>query len=310
MKALLDDSAKTLLGAAALAFLTALLGVLGTYFPLFQVLIPVTLGVVVRKSGLVTGTGVVAGALMLLFFMLRLPWPSLVVVETGLPGLALGLLFKNHVPGGRALATAVGTATIIAAVCLLLAWRAGLWVVPVGTVPAELKALAGLLPMADPELGLQYLWHTARLLGPANFLLWAAVLATAAYFILWRIFRSWGLPSGEVLAWRHLRLPWYALWLPITGLALTLAGDQWHWPVVAAVGRNLLYLAVWPFFAVGSAVAAYYLYALPGQRALRFLVLAVAIFYWPFLLVVCTLIGVLDPVCNWRRLFEGRREKK
>ncbi len=306
---MLGHPAKTLLGVAALASMTAALGLLGAYLPVLQVAIPVILGVVVRRAGLVAGAGAWAGALTLLFFMLRVSWPFLLVVETGLPGLLLGLLFKNHVPGGRALATIVGTSVAVAAACLTVAWRAGLWFVPPAAVPAALEPLVDFVPGGEARVWVGYLWEAARLLGPANFLLWAVVVAVAAYFILYRLFRSLGLPAGEPVVWRYLYLPWYVVWLPILGLSLTLAGDQWRWPVVAAVGKNVLYLSVWPFLAVGSAVVAYYFQTLRGQRALRFLLLAAVVFYWPFALVVCILIGALDPVCNWRRLCEGRGEK-
>jgi hypothetical protein len=300
---LLGHPAKTLLGVVAVASVTAALGLLGTHLPILQVAIPVLLGVVVRRTGLVAGAGAWAGALVC-FFVSGLRWPFLVVVEMGLPGLLLGLLFKNHVPGGRALAAAVGTAVAVAAACLLAAWRTGLWFAPPESVPAALEPLAG-----ETQVWVRHFWEAARLLGPANFLLWAAVVAVVGYFTLDRLFRYWGLPAGGPVAWRHLCLPWYTVWLPISGLSLTLAGDHWGWTTVAAVGKNVLYLSVWPFLAVGSAVVVYYFRALRGQRALRFLVLAALLFYWPFALVVCTLIGVLDSVYNWRRLCEGRGEK-
>ncbi|MGQ9532116.1 MAG: DUF2232 domain-containing protein [Desulfotomaculales bacterium] len=306
---MLGHPAKTLLGVAAWAPVTAALGLLGTHLPVLQVTIPVLLGVVVRRTGLVAGAGAWAGALALLFFVLGLPGPSLLVVEMGFPGLLLGLLFKNHVPGGRALAVVMGTTVAVGATCLLVAWRSGLWFSPPEAVPAAMEPLADFVPGGETQVWVRQFWEAARLLGPANFLLWAAVVAAAGYFVLDWLFRHWGLPAGEPLAWRYLRVPWYTVWLPISGLSLTLAGDQWRWPVVAAVGKNILYLSVWPFLAVGSAVAAYYFHALRGQRSLRLLFLAAAVFYWPFALVACTLIGALDPVCNWRRLCEGRGEK-
>ncbi|MBC7105656.1 MAG: DUF2232 domain-containing protein, partial [Firmicutes bacterium] len=119
----------------------------------------------------------------------------------------------------------------------------------------------------------------------------------------------WGLPAGESISWRSLSLPWYALWLPILGLGMSLAGDQWHWASVAAAGKYVLYLSAWPFLAVGCAVAAHYLGSFGDRRYLRLLLLAAALVSWPLAVVACIVVGVLDPVCNWRRVGEGRGDK-
>ncbi|MBC7106002.1 MAG: DUF2232 domain-containing protein, partial [Firmicutes bacterium] len=159
--------AKTLLGVVALAFAAAVCGLVGAYLPPLQIALPVLLGVVVRRVGLLPGAGAWAGALVLLFFMAPPYGPLWVAVATGLPGLLLGLLFKNHVPGGRALAAVVGCSAGVLLLCLPVAVRAGLVSPPPAPMPAAVESLGSLISGAEARAWAGRMWEAARFLAPA-----------------------------------------------------------------------------------------------------------------------------------------------
>ncbi|MDQ7092485.1 DUF2232 domain-containing protein [Desulfosporosinus sp. PR] len=123
------------------------------------------------------------------------------------------------------------------------------------------------------------------------------------YSLVFYLLRRWLNPNGRI-PFARWRLPWYAVWGAVFGLAFYLLGDQFSWTVLRGLGINLMVIYGALALVLGTAV---YLYLLQSPRIPRFLkwVLIVASFiYFFFSISGIILFGLFDLVFNFRRLPE------
>ncbi|KLU59160.1 hypothetical protein CEB3_c41450 [Peptococcaceae bacterium CEB3] len=100
------------------------------------------------------------------------------------------------------------------------------------------------------------------------------------------------------------RLPWYAVWGAILGIASYLLGDQFGWFPWKTVGMNLMVVYAVVALVLGVAVYGYVLKSAKVPRFVKWLLLMVNLFFFFFSLVALMMFGLFDVVFNFRKLPE------
>lgn len=100
------------------------------------------------------------------------------------------------------------------------------------------------------------------------------------------------------------RLPWYAIWGVILGLASYLLGDQFGWLSWKILGMNLMVIYALVALVLGIAVYGYVLKSAKVPRFVKWILLMINLFYFLFSLVALMMFGLFDVVFNFRKLPE------
>lgn len=139
-----------------------------------------------------------------------------------------------------------------------------------------------------------------KLLIPGSFVIVAAVKAALTYLVSVRVLERLGLGRFRLPAFSEWHLPWYASWAFLSGLLLTLAGDNYGMPVLAAIGKNIVFICFPIFFIIGLAVSVHFFrrWTLPGW--VKILLVVIAVLNLSGTLLLLTGIGIFDPLISFR----------
>lgn len=317
----LSLTSRAITKGALAAALTAILGLLGMYVPFFYpislVAMPLPLALLVLRHNFATGLTATLITAAVLFLLLGHPLAVLfLIIQTGPLGLLLGLLLKNRVNFGPALAV------LSLASVLLTLLTLGLTFLFTGINPLaageemnrtmqralEFYRASGLLSghsLEQTRQALEQAMRLAVLLLPANLVIWSVVLVYFTYVLAVAVLRRLGYRSlAPVPALRHWRWPWYVVWVAICGLGALLLGDYTGRAWLTAAGQNVLYAAGFLYLIIGISVASFHLGRRPWPRWIKILLVLTAFFYWPVFLAALVTLGILDPLFNLRRTDE------
>jgi len=305
---------RALVDGAFTAGLTAVLGLLGMFIPPFlflvSILMPIPLAVLVRRRGLYTGllSLVVTGLLLMVLY----PNPLkvlLVFILFGPLGLVLGLLYKNYVAPGHALAAA-SVVSVIAylTVTALTALIAGVNIEmlhaaineSLNKVFSMYQEAGNPVPAEQQELYRETIKASILLL-PATFIIHGVVSANLAYMVGSRVLKRLDYKVNTLPPFSQWRLPWYTIWGIILGLIFFLGGNHFALDTVKIIGQNILTVFLFIFFVIGLSVVAHYYKLVPFSKPFKTLVLILLIFYIIFMYPAIMVLGVLDTVFNLRR---------
>ncbi|MDI6878442.1 MAG: DUF2232 domain-containing protein [Desulfitobacteriaceae bacterium] len=100
----------------------------------------------------------------------------------------------------------------------------------------------------------------------------------------------------------HWRLPWYAVWGAILGLAAYLGGDEFALAFLKGLGTNLLVVYAGVALVLGLAVYVHFLRSPRIPLLLKWAMLFVNLFYFLFSIVAIVVFGLFDLVFNFRKL--------
>ncbi|KUO61909.1 MAG: hypothetical protein APF84_04530 [Gracilibacter sp. BRH_c7a] len=100
------------------------------------------------------------------------------------------------------------------------------------------------------------------------------------------------------------RLPWYAVWLAIIGVAMYLGGDFFSYNTLTIVGMNTMLIIGGIAVILGLACAAYFFQHPKVPRVLMWIAIFSAVFFTPYVLLILLFIGLFDLVFNFRRIPE------
>lgn len=288
----------------------------GFYLPvldfLVAILLPLPIMLIVLKFDV--RYAVLGLAVAGLFFFIFMPAAAvfIFVFRYGLLGVVFGLLFKNRVSSGQILSAGMAYAGIAALLYLILNYVAGnnLFIVGEEVRVSFEQALAayresGLLNNMSIEsqenLGASII-ATYELLFPGQYIVSAAALAAVTYIFARALIARLNYFLAPGLPFTMVSLPWYSIWGLILGLALTLAGDSFSWLPAAKIGKNILYMLFWLYIILGLSVAAYFFPRINVAWPLKLIFLILVLAYPPFSMVGLVLLGVTDPLINFRRL--------
>lgn len=305
---------RSLVEGAFIAGITAVLGLLGMFIPPFfliiSILMPVPLAVLVRRTDLRVAllSLVVTGLLMMVLY----PDPLRVLVmfiQFGPLGLVLGLLYKNHVSAGHALAVASLVSAIASVIVILLAVAvSGLTLEMLQSINNtimqqffELNRQAGKPLTVEQQQMYRDIFKTSILLLPAGWIISAVMSAVLSYIVGSKVLKRLNYKVNALPPFSKWRMPWYSIWGLILGLIFVVAGSHFGNATLKVIGQNILMVFGAAFFVLGLSVVAYYYKRLPFSKPFRTFLLVLLIFYIGLMYIGIVVLGVFDATINLRR---------
>lgn len=307
------------------AFFTSLVvitGLAGIFLPpayfLATVALPVPVALLVVRLDIRYGILSLAAAGTILIFLVPQPVAALVLImHYGLLGILYGLLFKNHVSPGRSIAAGLLGAAVLALLSVGLIYAltgANPFVLsPEARQAAEnwvaANQQAGTFHELPPEWQESFgknIIAVFELFIPGQFIVTAAAASAITYFLARAVLRRLNFPLPPEPVFTRMSFPWYSIWGLITGLGLTLAGDQFSLQPAAKAGKNILFILFYAYLALGLSVAAYFYQKIKLAGPIKIFLVFLAVIYFPFSTVIILLLGVTDPLVNFRRLPAGK----
>lgn len=298
------------------------------YIPVVAILailvIPVPLALLVRRQDIRYGLV----ALLLMWFVLsaftgKPVLALLLVLQTGPLGLLLGLIFKNHVPSGKALLATILFALIIALEVILAAsfLTDANPLVLSDTQMEEFEQRSELLHQMinqgvasgdlDPstrqemERVINHLAAVWPVLSLSAALIWFMVAASVTYWLTRRMMVRFGYEIPAPIPFRRWKLPWYIIWVVIAGLAFLLGGDFYGAEGLSTAGKVVLWVVGFILCVVGASVTVFFIQR--WKWPFKVLAAIVMVIYLPVTLAMFVFNGVIDSIWNIRRLTpEGR----
>lgn len=132
----------------------------------------------------------------------------------------------------------------------------------------------------------------------------AALIAIFEFGFVYYIMRRWFKDSEGSIPFTHWRLPWYAIWGAVIGIACYILGNQFSWPVFRGLGINLMVVHGAIAFILGAAVYLYFLKSPRIPKWLKWLIVITSIINFFFTFITIIMFGLFDIVTNFRRLSE------
>jgi uncharacterized protein YybS (DUF2232 family) len=312
------NNSPVLIETAIVAAVMTLLGLLGLYlmpaFYLATLLLPVPLAYLIIKRNLLYGLlALGVTALMLSFAISGIKPVFLLLLQFGPVGIIIGLLLKNKVAVDKSMAVLFFWALAVTGINLLFSFvLSGSGLSRIATEfnttmeqMSQFYLQSGLMDEAGRQEFLEVSQQAGRLvreLLPGGMAVWTIIITIFTYFITRHLARGLGYNVSGNLRFTEWQLPWYSIWLVIAGLALTMAGEEFSLELVGIAGKNILYISVFIFLILGTAVLAYFIRVWKiSTPAKIFIIIAMAL-YFPLAAAIILSLGVVDPVANLRRL--------
>jgi uncharacterized protein YybS (DUF2232 family) len=312
------DKTRALVEWVFFTSLTFIIGLAGIILPpvyfVATVLLPLPVIMLVLRQDARYGLLALALVGLIMLLPMRNPVAVLVLIlHYGLLGILYGLLFKNQVSSGKNIAMGMAGAVALALISV------GLVYVLTGDNPLvlsqedrrvveqllEANRSAGAINGMPPEWQDGFAGNMIsifELFIPGQFIVTAAAAAGITYFLARACLSRLNFTLPPAPAFTRLQLPWYSVWGLIAGLGLTLAGDQFSLPLAAKTGKNILFILFYVYLALGLSVLFYFYYKIKMAKFLRITFLLLTAVYLPFSAVILILLGVADPLVNFRRL--------
>jgi uncharacterized protein YybS (DUF2232 family) len=307
---------------ALMAALAALLGILGIYIPALALLtglvwaIPIIL--LIMRHNLKVG---IMGLVVSGFLISILAGPVqgfLLIINLGGMALAYGYCFKNQVSPLKTLFIGTVIAAVSTALVIILsAFAAGL---PIAEWHAQFKQaineafkvyqegmLEKILPSGvTPEEYKQQLFRFIDTMLPGVFVSASMGIALVNYLIARRILIKLRYDIPEIPPFRHWHFPWYIVWGVILGLILLLAGNHYGNQVMGIIGKNILYIYYPLLLISGISVVVYFWKKTNLSGPVKAILLIGVIMFMHILFFVVLLLGLFDPLFDYRRMMEDR----
>ena len=132
----------------------------------------------------------------------------------------------------------------------------------------------------------------------------AALGALVEFGFVFYFVRIWFKHSEGRIPFTRWRLPWYAVWGAVLGLAFYLLGDQFSWTALRILGINLMVIYAALTLVLGVSTFVYLLQSPKIPRFLKIALVLASFFYLFFSVVSLVMFGLFDLVFNFRRLPE------
>lgn len=132
----------------------------------------------------------------------------------------------------------------------------------------------------------------------------AALIAIIQFGFVYYVMRRWFKDNKGSIPFTQWRLPWYAIWGAVLGIACYLLGDQFSWPVFRGLGINLMVVYGALAMVLGVAVYLHFLKSPRIPKLLKWILVISSIIYFFFTAITMIMFGLFDLVINFRRLSE------
>lgn len=313
---ILDKNNKTLSEILLMTGLTSFFGLLNYYIPpipfLASLLAPIPVIWLVVKYGLITSLLSLLGAAFLMLISGGTFYSVIIIlVQSGLLGIVIGLLFKNRVSGKNTVAATLAAASVAALVGLALTvltaggdfWLAEGDIQDVLDQVVTFYRETGVIQdvnNAQAMVVLEDMIRMSALLFPGSIVLWSMGSALLTLFIARIVLSKFQFEVMQIPSFSEWSLSWISVWGLILGLTATLIGDEMSWFYMAAAGKNLLFVFGFVYMLLGASFVAFLFKTYNLSRPIKIIAVVIAVLYWPVTLILCLILGGVDTLLNLR----------
>jgi len=295
-----------------------MLALLALYVPVLQLvatlLFPLPVALMVRRHHLAIALWTLFVVIIVALLVFGNTFAVLsFVLQAGVIGIVMGLLFKNSVSSGRSLKILVILSIVIVLLMLVFAYMVN------GTNPFDIDKKifgdldqinqwyqdTGVLSAEEEQLVRQQIQSAIDLmisLIPGSLLIWAVIQTFVSYLLARKIFYRLGYKVQAMRTFTEWQYPWYVIWGLITGLVLLLAGDEWNLISLSDVGKNFLYVMSFFIMVLGISVFTHFIKKWKISGFIKGIIIFIVFLYWPLGIGLILILGLLDPVLNLRQL--------
>ncbi len=135
---------------------------------------------------------------------------------------------------------------------------------------------------------------------PSTLAIVAAVRAFFTYMVATRVMRRLNYKTDSLPPFTGWQIPWYSVWVLISGLVMSLVGDYYKLATMAAIGKNIVFIVSPLFFIIGLSVVTYFFQKWMIPKWTKVLLVIIALINFSGSLVLFTLIGLFDPLVSFR----------
>lgn len=301
----------------SVAILTTIIAFLGLVFPLLSTFIwSAPVAVLTAREGLKPGVLAAGLAFLMLAFLISPGWAAVSAIQFGSIGLVLGNLLRKGNSFGRILLSTAGVSLSLTGLIFLLPVIQGS---APGGLAAELskntedviaiwRDIGFLDNLNQQGISLQEIKETLQTAVNWLIMLLPSMIVIsslgAAFFNFlaarWGLKRK-GYPLSEFPGFKKWWVPWYISWSVILGLGLALLGDYVGIRTIFITGVNLVCVHVPVAFIVGLSVLTFLITKIQSTL-FRAVIIFVGFFYFPLTVVLLLLVGVFDPLFDFRKI--------
>ncbi|NLO88750.1 MAG: DUF2232 domain-containing protein [Clostridia bacterium] len=272
--------------------------------------------VVTARWGILMGLVNVAVSWVMLSVLMG-PWLSFFpVLQFGSLGLISGLLLNKGKSSGRIIAAGMIVSMLVVGSILYFPILMGIFQEEgMGAIYGKANAFleaweeAGLLEQFEKQgisrdelersLRAAVVWTVSLL--PSIIATYSAASSFCNFLGARAVLLRKGFEVPKFPPFREWRVPWYSSWVVISGLGLALLGDFIKVRSLFVMGLNLIILYMPLAFIIGLSVGVNF-YGRIKSHFVKLIILFTAIIYLPFTLILLLLLGVFDPLLNFRKL--------
>ncbi|MBZ4687751.1 MAG: rane protein-like protein [Clostridiales bacterium] len=139
-------------------------------------------------------------------------------------------------------------------------------------------------------------------LTPAALTTYGMLIAFIGLLIAIRVLKRNGFWAPDVPEFSRWKLPWQMAWPAIIALAALLLGDYLANRFFLVIGQNLVYVLIPVYVVTGFAAMVFFYNKLKTSVFMKMVFLAIIVFNFPLFLMLLLLLGVFDPLINFRKL--------
>lgn len=316
------DKYPTYVETLAVSTVTVLLGLLALVLPLFFLailLLPLPMVYLIVKRDLNQGLlALVLAAVFIFLAVGNVPLVLLLLLHIGPPAVVIGLLIKNRVSVEQSIYVLFFWALVVAGINLSYLSASGVsgFDNATGEINSVVEQMSeryldgGIIDDSERRQLTHLTEQMARLVWlflPGSVIVWTYTATLCTFFIARRLLGGLGYTVPGGISFSRWRLPWYSIWLVITGLALTLAGEEFSIAWAGVLGKNILFVSAFIFFVLGISVMVYLFQVWKMARIVKIIIAVIIVMYLPFVILA---LGMVDPVANLRRLSGDGSEGK
>ncbi|MFZ5645036.1 MAG: YybS family protein [Bacillota bacterium] len=299
------------------------------YLPIISILafliIPVPLAILVRKLDTRYGLASLVMSFFILYLASGLQVAFSLVIQAGAMGILLGLLFKNHVPSGRAIVTTVAFAVFIAVAMLALVFLTtgsnpfvldDLDRAVFDQVKNDAMALGGREGMdparvRDMEMLVTQMEAIWPVIATSSIIIWVMVASFINYSLTRLAMARLGLTVPAAIPFSRWKLPWFVIWGVIAGLSFILMGDQAQTSGLKHAGQIILWVTGFVLTVLGASVAAFYFNKWKISWPVKAAFIAGLVILAHITVIALITLGLTDSIFNIRRLSsDGRKPEE
>ncbi|HXL04935.1 MAG TPA: YybS family protein [Bacillota bacterium] len=306
-----SNNTRMLVESALLVAISTLFCVLDAYIPIFALVYPLPIVILVVRWGLRAGVWATVVTILTTSMFVGPLQGLLVFTKVGIIGITLAQCIRNQLSPVKTLAiTAIAVAVSMVFVVgfNLLIGGFGIeeiWELMQKSMDSALQFYRG-MGVAESEISrmetyLSQLMEAAKVILPASLFMVVVTVAGFNYLTARLILGKLGYKMVELKPFSKWRLSWHYGWGYVGGLSLVVAGQVAAVPLVLKIGTNIVSVFGMIFLVQGLAVVWYFFDKYKLLPIARWLII-IFIILNPTLLQILSWAGVLDAWLDFRKL--------